>query len=206
MNREFELKSARYIAADCLRRFLLPGDTAVDATMGNGHDTLMLCELVGENGRVYAFDVQKQALESTQKRLREAGVAERAQLYLCGHQHMAQHVPQNVQAIMFNLGWLPGGDKSITTQWETTEQAVDAALKLLAVNGICVICVYPGHEAGDYERRLLAQKLAALRPQDFNVVHHRFINAGPGAPECYILQKQPSVSYEYFLQMSSKNT
>ena len=199
MKREFELKSARYIAADCLRRFLLPGDTAVDATMGNGHDTLMLCQIVGENGRVYAFDVQAQAVENTRKRLEDAGVAERAQLFLCGHERMAEYVPGNMQAVMFNLGWLPGGDKSVTTHWETTRTAVASALRLLAFNGICVICVYPGHEAGDEERRLLSEMLCSLRPQDFNVVHHRFINAGPGAPECYILQKQPSAKNEYFL-------
>ena len=199
MKRDFELKSARFIAADCLRRFLLPGDKVVDATMGNGHDTLMLCELVGEEGCVYAFDVQAQAVENTRKRLEEAGVAERAKLFLCGHQLMEEHVEGPVQAVMFNLGWLPGGDKSVTTHWETTQKAVKSALKLLDTNGVCVICVYPGHEAGDEERRLLADMLASLRPQDFNVVHHRFVNAGPGAPECYILQKQPSAKNEYFL-------
>lgn len=197
MKREFELRSARFIAADCLRRFLLPGDTAVDATMGNGHDTLMLCELVGESGKVYAFDVQAQAVENTRLRLKEASVEERAELYLCGHEHMAEYVKGPVQAVMFNLGWLPGGDKHVTTLWETTKTAVLSALKLLEIGGICVICVYPGHEAGDYEREQLGQYLSAIRPQDFNIVHHKFINAGPGAPECYILQKQPSVSCEF---------
>ena len=72
MERNFELKSARFIAADCLRRFLLPGDTVIDATMGNGHDTLTLCELVGESGCVHAFDVQPQAVENTRVRLTEA--------------------------------------------------------------------------------------------------------------------------------------
>lgn len=199
MMREFELKSARYIAADCLRRFLLPGDKAVDATMGNGHDTLMLCELVGKDGVVYAFDVQEQAVENTRRRLWKAGVDKQAQLHLCGHQHMEEYVEGPVQAVMFNLGWLPGGDKSVTTHWESTQKAVKSALKLLDIGGVCVICVYPGHEAGDEERRLLAAFLSQLRPQDFNVLHHRFVNAGPGAPECYILQKQPKAKNEYFL-------
>ena len=196
MNRDFELKSARYIAADCLRRFLLPGDTAIDATMGNGYDTLMLCELVGETGCVHAFDVQQQALENTKARLEAAGVAARAHLHLDGHQNMRRYVNDPVQAIMFNLGWLPGGDKSITTQWETTRIAVESALNLLEPCGICIICVYPGHAEGDFERRRLTERLSLLRPQDFNILHHRFINAGPGAPECYILQKQPGASSE----------
>lgn len=190
--REYELKSARFVAADCLRRFLLPGDIAVDATMGNGHDTLMLCELVGENGHVYAFDVQKQAVESTRERLQQAGMAERATLFCCGHEKMAQHVPGPVQSVMFNLGWLPGGDKTVTTHLVTTRMAIQAALNLLHIGGVCVICVYPGHPAGEEERVWLTRTLSMLRPQDFNVLHHRFINAGAGAPECFVLQKQPA--------------
>ena len=157
----------------------------------------MLCELVGACGCVHAFDVQAQAVENTRKRLKDAGVSERAHLHLSGHEHMAEYVEAPVQAIMFNLGWLPGGNKEITTRWETTRIAVTTALKLLDIDGICIICVYPGHEEGDFERTQLTQLLSSLRPQDFNVLHHRFINAGPGAPECYILQKQPSVSSEF---------
>ena len=191
INRDFELKSARYLAADCLRHFLLPGDVAVDATMGNGHDTLMLCQLVGESGHVYAFDVQKQAIEHTQALLRDAGMLERASLFSCGHQEMELHVPAPVQCVIFNLGWLPGGDKHLTTQWATTKIAIHAALNLLCDGGICIICVYPGHAAGDEERIHITENLSALRPQDFNVLHQHFLNAGSGAPECFILQKQP---------------
>ena len=188
--RDFELKSARYIASDCMRRFLRPGDTVVDATMGNGHDTLTLCQLVGETGRVYAFDVQEAAVASTAARLREAGVADRATLIHAGHQHMADYVTGPVNAVMFNLGWLPGGDKTVTTHWDSTHQAVASALELLAPGGVCVICVYPGHSAGDEERRQLTAYLSGLRPQEYNVLAHRFLNAGPGAPECVIIQKQ----------------
>ena len=189
--REFVLKSARFIAADCLRRFLMPGDIAVDATMGNGHDTQLLCELVGESGHVFAFDIQPQAVEQTKNRLHDAGLLSRAELFCCGHQHMAEHIKQPVDAVVFNLGWLPGGNKAITTLWDTTETAVNQALTLLKPEGICSICVYPGHEAGDFERKKLDEMLCALRPQAYNVLHHRFINAGPGAPECYLIQKQP---------------
>lgn len=193
--RDFELKSARYIAADCLRRFLLPGDRAVDATMGNGHDTQFLCELVGESGHVFAFDIQEQAVENTRRRLSEAELLDRASLYCVSHDKMSEYVQGPVQAVMFNLGWLPGGDKTVTTHWTSTRSAMDQALHLLDRDGICVICAYPGHPAGDEERRRLTEWLSALKPQDFNVLHHRFINAGPGAPECFILQKQPGANY-----------
>lgn len=186
----YELKSARYLASDILRRAVEPGDTVVDATMGNGHDTLFLCELVGEQGKAYAFDVQAQAVENTRKRLAEEGVLDRAALFCLGHEHMAEQVREPVAAAVFNLGWLPGGDHSVTTHWETTRQAVDAALRLLKPRGVLVICAYPGHAEGDRERQALMDMLAALPPQQYNVLWHKFLNAGPGAPECFVVQRQ----------------
>ena len=186
----YELKSARYLAADVLRRAILPGDMVVDATMGNGHDTLFLCELVGEGGRVYAFDVQEAAVENTRERLEEAGVADRAALFCLGHEHMAEQAPQGVSAVVFNLGWLPGGDHRVTTHWETTRQAVESAMALLKPLGVLVICAYPGHAEGNREREALTALLSALPPQRFNALEQKFLNAGPGAPECFVIQKQ----------------
>ena len=186
----YELRSARFLAADILRRAVEPGDTAVDATMGNGYDTLFLCELVGEQGKVFAFDVQAQAVENTRKRLTEAGVIERAKLFCLGHEHMAEQVREPAAAVVFNLGWLPGGDHGITTHWETTHQAVESALALLKPCGVLVICAYPGHAEGDRERQALTDMLAALPPQQYNVLWHKFLNAGPGAPECFAVQRQ----------------
>ena len=190
----YELRSARYLAADVLRRAVRPGATVIDATMGNGHDTLFLCRLVGPTGRVYAFDVQARAVENTQKRLLEAGVMERAALYCLGHERMAERVAGPVDAAVFNLGWLPGGDHSVTTRWGTTRQAVETALALLRPLGVLVICAYPGHAEGDRERHALKDMLSALPPQSFNVLHQAFLNAGPGAPECFVIQKQRSAA------------
>lgn len=185
----YELRSARYVAADCLRQVIRPGDTVVDATMGNGHDTQMLAELVGPDGHVFAFDVQPDAVSHTEALLRQAGLLDRCTLYCKGHQHMAELVTAPVRSVTFNLGWLPGGDKQITTLWETTKVAVEAALSLLMPGGVVTICAYPGHAAGDVERISLSDFLTSLRPQQFNVLHHRFLNAGPGAPECFIIQR-----------------
>lgn len=186
----YVLRSARYLAADCLRQVVQPGDTVIDATLGNGHDTCMLAELVGENGRVIGFDVQPSAVESTRRALQEQGFLDRCELHCTGHQHIVEYVTSPVRAAVFNLGWLPGGDKSITTHWETTRTAIAAALSLLMPMGVCTVCAYPGHAAGDEERAALMDWLSALRPQEYNVLHHRFLNAGPGAPECFIIQKQ----------------
>ena len=185
----YEIKSARYLARETIQRAVLPGDSAVDATMGNGHDTLMLCEAVGEGGRVYAFDIQARAVEETAKRLREHGMADRTDLIPAGHERMAEYVKEPVKAVMFNLGWLPGGDHHVTTRWETTRQAVESALALLAPLGVIVICAYPGHEEGAREERELTAFLSGLSNRQYNVLHQRFLNAGAGAPECYVIQK-----------------
>lgn len=186
----YELRSARWIAADVLRQVVQPGDTVVDATLGNGHDTLMLCELVGETGRVIGFDIQPDAVERTRQRLTDAGMLSRCTLYAEGHEHLSERVITPIRTATFNLGWLPGGDKRITTHWETTRAAISAALSLLVKGGVCTICAYPGHAAGDEERAALMAYLSALRPQEYNVLHHRFLNAGAGAPECFVVQRQ----------------
>ena len=173
------LRSARFLAAEVLQSAVSPGDTVVDATMGNGHDTLTLCHLVGPEGTVIAFDVQESAVENT-----------RARLYCLGHERMLEKVAGPVAAVAFNLGWLPGGNKAVTTHWETTKIAVESALSLLRPLGVAVICAYPGHAEGDREREALVSLLANLPLQQYNVLRQKFLNAGPGAPECFVIQRQ----------------
>lgn len=184
------LRSARWIASDVLHQVIEAGDTVIDATLGNGHDTVMLAELVGPTGKVYGFDIQSDAVDRTSALLCEKHLRDRCELFAEGHQNIANRVCEPVKAAVFNLGWLPGGDKTITTLWETTQIAITAALSLLMKGGVCTICAYPGHAEGDRERFALMEWLSALRPQEFNVLHHRFLNAGPGAPECFVIQKQ----------------
>ena len=191
----YELKSARYLAADVLSRVLSEGDSAVDATMGNGHDTEALCRLVGPSGRVYAFDIQPQAVENTRLRLLEAGLADRASLFCLGHEHLTEAVPVPVRAVMFNLGWLPGGDHGITTLLPTTLSAVEQALSLLLPGGVLVLCAYPGHPEGAREKESLISFFSSLPPQRYNVLRQVFLNAGPGAPECFVVQKTDIVPH-----------
>ena len=185
------LRSARHLASQCLREALRPGDRAVDATMGNGQDTLMLAQLVGPTGRVDAFDIQPSALSNTQARLEEAGCLAQVRLHLAGHETLGEVVPGPVQAIVFNLGWLPGGDKGITTCVKTTGAALEAGLAMLAPGGVLSICAYPGHEEGAREESFVRCFLSALKPQDFNVLEQVFLNASPGAPVFFLAQKQP---------------
>lgn len=185
----FVLRNARHLAADYMVRSIREGDSVVDATMGNGKDTLFLCELVGETGHVYAFDVQEEAVARTRERVAEAGYAERTTLLLAGHETMAAHVPAGVQAVMFNLGWLPGAEHIVTTKTNTTLEAVRAAVSLIAPGGIVTVCVYPGHDEGTRELSALLEYARTLSVREYNVAHHCFLNASSQTPQLILIQR-----------------
>lgn len=111
------------------------GDICIDATMGNGIDTEFLCELVSEEGKVYAFDIQAQALANTKKRLEERNLLHRAELILDSHANMGQYVSQEVACIVFNFGYLPGGDHNLATKAKSSIQAIEQGLLLLKKKG-----------------------------------------------------------------------
>lgn len=187
-----DFRSARYWASELIGPALYPGAVAVDATMGNGRDTLWLCERVGEAGRVYAFDVQPEAVARTRERLEDAGLADRVTLYCTGHENMVGTVPEGVDAVMFNLGWLPGAAHAVTTRTETTLKAVDAALQLLKPDGIVTICVYPGHDEGKRELDALLHWAASLDPKRYDALIKCYLNQ-PNDPPRMIAVKRKRV-------------
>ena len=151
---------------DLQKHFILThlkeGDVAVDFTMGNGYDTEFLSKTVGESGHVYAFDIQAQAVESTAKHLREVGCPDNYTLIHDSHHNVKNYVKEPIKAGMFNLGWLPGGDKSITTLRETTLPAIRDAISLMDRDAILNIAVYPGHKEGDAEGQMILDYLAGI--------------------------------------------
>ena len=138
------------------------GDVAVDFTMGNGGDTLFLSKTVGEKGRVYAFDIQQEALDSTRAYLESNCAPENYTLICASHHRVKEFVDGPIKAGMFNLGYLPGGDKSITTMRATTLPAIEAAIDLLGKDAILLIAVYPGHPEGDAEGKEITEYLSTL--------------------------------------------
>lgn len=132
-----------------------PGAAAVDATAGNGHDTLFLARKVGPAGRVFAFDIQRQALNNSRARLEAAGCAAWVVFFRASHARLLEKIPVQyesaIQAVMFNLGYLPGGDKTIITRAPATVAALTAGLRLLAPGGILTVLAYPGHAGGASE-------------------------------------------------------
>ncbi|MBE6400572.1 MAG: methyltransferase domain-containing protein [Verrucomicrobia bacterium] len=143
------------------------GFFAVDATAGNGHDTLFLAQLAGENGRVAAFDVQPEAIEATRERLQKNNAPANVDLFLCGHENMAERLPENwrgnVHAVFFNLGYLPRSTRQIKTHAETTLRALDCAWNLLAPGGFISLAVYTRHEGGFDESARVSEWLERLR-------------------------------------------
>lgn len=188
------LRSARFLADEAFERLVRPGDSVVDATLGTGQDCLKLCRLVGEGGKVYGFDVQSAALERTSELLRRHGLSGRAVLTLAGHERMGEFVPPGIRLAAFNLGWLPGSDKRVTTLRETTLPALRAALSLLSGFGMAVLCVYPGHEEGRREEEALLAFAGGLPPNRYTVLWQRFLNGGAGAPSCLMIEKLPEPS------------
>lgn len=162
------------LARAAVSAVLKPGARAVDATMGNGHDTLMLARCIAPTGQVAAFDIQRQALQQTAVRLRAAGLAQRVDLMRLGHEHMIEALPDDwpgtVAAVMFNLGYLPGGDKTRITRAETTVPAMRQSLALLAPGGILSVMLYRGHRGADAETTAVADWIARL--DGWQVDHH----------------------------------
>lgn len=179
-------------AQRAVSKVLHVGGTAVDATAGNGHDSVFLANIVGSGGKVYAFDIQQTALEATTARLKQAGLATQVELIHAGHERMRQYLSPHhigkIDAIMFNLGYLPGGDKSIITATESTLQALDDALKLLAPSGILTILAYPGHRGGDAEAMAVQHWCEMLNKAAF-IVQHLGVPDKSHAPQLWLVRK-----------------
>ena len=145
---------------------LREGEIAVDATAGNGWDTIFLASKVGSSGTVHAFDVQEEALGVTRKLLLERGLSERVELHHFGHEQMAKRLPAEfhgqVAAITFNLGYLPSGDKVVTTKTDTTLAALRVALTLLSPRGLVTVVAYRGHLGGAEECEAVRRELETV--------------------------------------------
>ncbi|MDK2889326.1 MAG: hypothetical protein PWP72_2204 [Thermoanaerobacter sp.] len=183
------LGSAVHLAQLLVSGAVRDGGTAVDATAGNGKDTLFLARLVGPDGQVYAFDIQEKALETTRALLEEAGLAERVTLINAGHEEMERLVPGPVDAVIFNLGYLPGGDHALITHAGTTVRALRSALNLLRPGGRTGLVVYTGHPGGREECDRVEELASSLDGKLYRVIKISFINRAAHAPVVIVIEK-----------------
>ena len=178
-----QLEMAHWMLKDIIKT----NDVVVDATMGNGYDTQFLAEL-GAN--VYAFDVQEEALNATEKRLDDAGIKNQifeknlsnlltepsVNLVLSGHEKLSEYVKEPIKAAIFNLGYLPKTDKSVVTKSDTTLTALDALTNQLVVGGRIAIMIYYGHEGGMEEKDAVIKWTSSLPQKDWEVTSYAPLN------------------------------
>lgn len=178
------MKKPLELAHDFLAEIISKEDIVVDATMGNGHDTLFLAKLAKQ---VYAFDIQEQALEKTSQRLQEAGLTN-VKLLLQGHETVDQFVTE-VKAAIFNLGYLPSADKNIITKPQTTIEALEKLCHMLIKGGRIAVMIYYGHEGGDIERDAVMDFVSQLPQQEYTATIYRTLNQINNPPFLVMIEK-----------------
>lgn len=181
------LARAIQLSHELLTQRLSAGDTVVDATIGNGHDTVFLANLVGETGSVLGFDVQQQAIESTGEKTKDL---RQVQLFHQGHEHIGSVYSGEIDAAIFNLGYLPGTDKQIVTQAETTITAIDAILTQLKPRGLICIILYTGHEGGNSEANTINEWAANLDQKEYTAITYQFINQKNNPPYLLAIERK----------------
>lgn len=185
------LRFAHYL----VKERLTFGDVAIDATLGNGHDTLMLAQQVGEQGVVLAFDVQQQAFEKSRVLLERHQALLPVRFIHVSHANLKaqwqQQSLKNPKIIMFNLGYLPGADKQYTTQVQSSLQALEQSLHILLPHGLLLVTIYPGHFEGALEDIAISQWASELSQKDYQVLRYGFINQVNKPPYLLVIEKLP---------------
>lgn len=171
-----------------INKYIKYGDTVIDATAGNGNDTLKLCSACGDSGKVYAFDIQQSALDQTQNKLNQKEFTN-ATLIPASHSDLDKYVKGNVKAVVFNLGYLPGGDHSVCTKAETTIEAIKKSLTILHSEGFISITVYYGKNSGTAEKDAVMSFLQDLDYRTYTVMVHDFFNRPNNPPLTVIITK-----------------
>ena len=184
------------VVQELLAGHISKGDQVMDGTMGNGYDTLFLWQQVQPEGCVTAFDLQAEALETTRFRLIAAGWSgdpHTLRLIQDNHSRLADYVQKPLKAVMFNLGYLPGSDKTTVTQWHDLKQSLEALRNdyLLLPGGIISVISYSGHSGGQEEQQQLLAYAECLPSEKWAVMVMRRINASLSAPVMVLIQKKP---------------
>ncbi|MGX9931188.1 tRNA (mnm(5)s(2)U34)-methyltransferase [Virgibacillus salarius] len=182
------LHYAHYLLENSIEK----NETVIDATCGNGNDTLFLSKVVGENGRVIAFDIQQEAIRSTKQKLVENN-RENVDLILGSHANLKKHLPSEeilLGGAVFNLGYLPKGNKSVITKGTSTITAIDTILKYLKRGGLIVIVIYHGHEGGKEEKEAVIKHVMRLNQRWYHVLQYGFINQKNNPPFIIAIQKR----------------
>lgn len=176
------------------KQLIQSGDTVIDATCGNGHDILLLSHLTLADGKghVVGFDIQESAIQKTTDLLRTNLQQEQfdcIQLIHGSHDLFPENIrSSSVRLVVYNLGYLPGGNKQITTRVETTLASVKRARDLLMPGGVISLTCYPGHAEGQVEEKALLELVASWEAKEWSCCHHRWVNRR-SAPSLLLIQR-----------------
>jgi len=191
---DFRLRTLA-IVHQWVRAVIERGDTVIDATVGNGHDTLFLSQEVGEKGSVIGFDIQDEAVCRTREALSKRAGLGQVDLYVDCHSNMKKYCQDEVGVVMFNLGYLPKGDKSIITEEKSTLAALEASLSLLKPGGLVTIMCYPGHAGGADEAGAVERWAATLETPEYLVM--RLSPHNPKSPAPYLIAVQKNTPRKF---------
>lgn len=185
------LENALRFSHTLFKNTISQGDIVIDATVGNGEDTVLLAKLVGPLGKVYGFDIQEQAIETTKEKLLYTGLLPQVELFQQGHETVGEILEENtlIAGAIFNLGYLPKSDKSIITKSNTTLKAISILLPKLRVGALLVVVVYYGHEGGQEEKDAVLEFVAQLPQQKYAVLKYGFINQKNSPPFVIAIEK-----------------
>lgn len=185
-----KLKTATQIFKMLIAPFVFEGMVAVDCTVGNGHDTFFLAEHAGPEGKVYGFDVQASAIKATQEKLEEKEGIAPFKLFHIGHENLKTSIKEPVDLVVYNLGYLPRHDKSITTMTETTLESVKQAMEIIKPGGVVSVIAYPGHDEGANELAGLSAFLKDVDQTEFDILKSEFINQKNRPPILFLIEKR----------------
>ncbi|WP_414055256.1 class I SAM-dependent methyltransferase [Macrococcus equi] len=178
-------------ARDLILKYIEPGSTVIDATCGNGNDTLFLAQTLNHTGHIHAFDIQAQAINNTQEKTSDF---QNISYHHLGHEKVLDVVNAQVSLAIFNLGYLPKGDKSIVTLPETTIQAIENIFSILEVEGLIILVIYPGHAEGKIEKDAVLNYLAHIDQNIAHIFKYEFINQKNNPPFVIGIEKRKNTN------------
>ncbi|UOQ46094.1 methyltransferase domain-containing protein [Halobacillus salinarum] len=182
-------------AHDLLKNTISKGDIVIDGTCGNGHDTAFLAQLVGSEGFVYGFDLQSQAITNTSSRVAQHGMDNRVELFHTSHSNLNKLIAEEhkgkIQGAIYNLGYLPGSDKTVITTPEETVSSLQQLIELLNHGGMAVVVVYHGHPGGEEEKHAVVSFAESLNQTHYEVLKYQFINQQNSPPFILAIEKKP---------------
>lgn len=191
LNNKIILNKATSVVQVIMDAKLNKNSIVVDATLGNGNDLLSMIEKVGGNIEAYGFDIQKTAIEKTKNKLEMLEI-DKDNIYIIndGHENMDKYIKSKIDFVIFNLGYLPCSDHSISTRPNTTIEAINKAMQLLNTGGVICICLYPGYAEGMKEKNKVIEFCKTINQKMFSVLHSNFINQKNNPPELLIIESR----------------